>query len=211
MKVIKSLAIIGLSLFIGVPSYADTPRNKQPIKKTQTAQKAKQVQSKKTQSTKKKVDPNAKKLNSSGSSSTVNKAAAPNAVEQKKVEQPKNFVDTVIKINFYSMRVVQEAEPMIYFDYELENKTLMPITQIHWESRYRYLEQNMMTHNIPISIPNNVLQPNVAQGFSFPIPWEQLPENAKQILANPQGAISAEFVVKSVVFSDGTKIHFEYQ
>lgn len=184
MKLIKALTVLSLSALVSVSTYAEPnkPNTKPQAKKEQPA--AKKVQ----QNTKAKKE--------------VKKAPVNNTEKQLK-----RFTDS-LKLTYSGIEALENnGQPVINFNYVVQNTSKHNMKQIHWTATYIYNNQAVLVQDVPFTF-EKPLKPKQSLPLTFSVPFVNLPHGAQVALSTPENrkATSAQFQAKSIVFTNGTKI-----
>lgn len=215
MKLLKSIAIASLaSMFALSTAQANTQKS---TAKTQT----KQQQSKKqtnTKTTKQATKPAAKQTannkNTQKKSSTAKKAAgvaaaaaAPAVLSQD--QALKLFNESFgIRLLGYKVDNNSAGKPHLFLKYELTNKGKKDIKAVQFIGAFTHNNQIVYAQEIPLTF-NNLLKVKDKTTVDMAIPFENVPENARQLFLASNAQLGVVSGAKTLVFSDNTGIQLK--
>lgn len=136
----------------------------------------------------------------------VQKTSKKNAAPSKTEQNLKRFNDTIgMRFFGYSFSQAQNGEPLISFNYALENKGKRNIRSVQWAATYYVNGKAILTQDSPVSF-DKALKGRTTSELSFTVPFKSLPAEAQKAFSTPQTQIQAQFQAKNVIFANGSKI-----
>ena len=200
MNLLKSIAFILLSSILAV-STANAESDSKQQKKTQKSSQQKNKKDDKNKKTEKKVEDKNKK--------TEKKEEDKNKKTEKREEDQnlKLFNESVkIKISQANIVADDNNKQALQLTYLVENKsTDNDIQALHWVTGFVSNKTTFFIQDMPAKF-QTIIKRGTKLEFISIIPFDEMPENVREIFLSKDAKIDSVIGAKSLTFTDGKKI-----
>ena len=200
MKLLKSIAFILLSSMLAI-STANAESDSKQQKKTQKSSQQKNKKDDKNKKTEKKVEDKNKK--------TEKKEEDKNKKTEKREEDQnlKLFNESVkIKISQANIVADDNNKQALRLTYLVENKsTDNDIQALHWVTGFVSNKTTFFIQDMPAKF-QTIIKRGTKLEFISIIPFDEMPENVREIFLSKDAKIDSVIGAKSLTFTDGKKI-----
>lgn len=206
MKLLKSIAFILLSSMLAISTANAESDSKQQKKTQQSSQQKNKKDEKnskddKNKKTEKKVEDKNKK--------TEKKEEDKNKKTEKREEDQnlKLFNESVkIKISQANIVADDNNKQALQLTYLVENKsTDNDIQALHWVTRFVSNKTTFFIQDMPAKF-QTIIKGGTKLEFISIIPFDEMPENVREIFLSKDAKIDSVIGAKSLTFTDGKKI-----
>ena len=189
MNLLKSIAFILLSSILAV-STANAESDSKQQKKTQKSSQQKNKKDDKNKKTEKKVEDKNKKT------------------EKREEDQNLKLFNESVKIKISQANIVADDnnKQALQLTYLVENKsTDNDIQALHWVTGFVSNKTTFFIQDMPAKF-QTIIKRGTKLEFISIIPFDEMPENVREIFLSKDAKIDSVIGAKSLTFTDGKKI-----